>query len=100
MWRVGRGARRPTKVRTSTTQPRWSPPSTPTSTPLSRPRHTLADALVERSIAASGVDGWSAVEAINVLRGRFAGEAKAPLAITGRWSTRRRALTARVVRAY
>jgi NADPH-dependent glutamate synthase beta subunit-like oxidoreductase len=55
---------------------------------LSRPRHTLADAPVERSIAASGVDGWSAVEAINVLRGRFAGEGKAPLAITGRWSTR------------
>jgi hypothetical protein len=46
---------------------------------LSRPRHTLADALVERSIAASGVDGWSAVEAINVLLGRLAGEEKAPL---------------------
>jgi hypothetical protein len=46
---------------------------------LSRPRHTQADALIEHSIAAPGVDGWSAVEAVTVLLGRFAGEGKAPL---------------------
>jgi ferredoxin--NADP+ reductase len=47
---------------------------------LSRPREALAETLAERHIEASGVGGWSATAATDVLLDRFAGEGTAPLA--------------------
>jgi len=47
---------------------------------LPRPRNTLAQALAERSLAASRLDGWSGAATTEVLLDRFAGEGAAPLA--------------------
>ncbi|TAM64477.1 hypothetical protein [Mycobacterium sp.] len=47
---------------------------------LSPPRGTIAEVLAERAVEASGLNGWSAVDATAVLLDRFAGEGTAPLA--------------------
>lgn len=47
---------------------------------LPRPCKALTDTLAERGIEASHADGWSAVDATDVLLARFVGEGIAPLA--------------------